>query len=443
MSKRGWAILGLAVAMLAVCLVSALSVYGVLNVLQSSGARVRLLDFSQTPATRRETKEYRAAKSPNLVVNSSAGGITVTTGAEGVIQVEMVRTAYGRDKEAAREALDRLEVAVSEQGGTLTLTYSAPAEVVVIGDKGAPDTVGFNIVVPPATTVKLAADMGDVNLHGTRAEAWIATRFGATVVEDVAGALGVAAEFGSVTVALIRAGDGEVNLVARFGDLQVRDVVAGRIRLDAHHGSLGARNLTARNGLVAENEFGEILLEDVEVDLLTAETNHGALLLHRGTVAGLLSAGTAFGNLAVEGVTAGRYELDTRNGELEVSGSRGPLRLRNAFGNIRVDEARAATLDIESNNGQIEVAAELDPDQAHTVQGSFGNVTLTIPGESRLDLLLEADRGTVRTTLPVTVSGEASEDRMAGTLNGGGPLLRLRTANGDVRLERMSPATGR
>ncbi len=443
MTRRGWAIVALAVAMLAVCLVSVLSVYGMLNVLQSSGARVRILEFSQTPATERETKQYTVGNRPDLAVASSAGGITVTVGADGVIEVETVKTAHGGDREAARTALADLAVDVSQQGDSLALRFVAPEELVVMGDRRAPDKVGFNIVVPADTQVDLTADQGDVNLRGTRAAAEITTHFGETTVRDVAGPVQVDAQYGPLTVEAVKAGEGEVNLATKFGDLTAGDIDARSIRLDTEHGPLSGRDLTAGDELVAENKFGDISLADVRAGRLTAETNNGDLSIHRGTIVGLLTAATAFGDLMVEAVTAGRYELDTRNGELRVDGSRGPLRLRNSFGAIRVADAQDAMLDVETTNGDIDVAAVLDPDQASTLENSFGDITLSIPADSRLDVLLAADFGEVSSALPVSVRGTTGESELEGTLNGGGPLLSARTANGDVRLERLNTESGR
>jgi hypothetical protein len=52
---------------------------------------------------------------------------------------------------------------------------------------------------------------------------------------------------------------------------------------------------------------------------------------------------------------------------------------------------------------------------------------------------LSTDFGQASTDLPLTVKGEIDDRRIAGTLNGGGPGLEIRSNNGDVRLERLAP----
>jgi hypothetical protein len=41
--------------------------------------------------------------------------------------------------------------------------------------------------------------------------------------------------------------------------------------------------------------------------------------------------------------------------------------------------------------------------------------------------------------VPVTIQGKIARDSLRGEMNGGGPLLRLRSSGGSVRIGRTSP----
>jgi hypothetical protein len=50
------------------------------------------------------------------------------------------------------------------------------------------------------------------------------------------------------------------------------------------------------------------------------------------------------------------------------------------------------------------------------------------------DLVVDTGDGHVRVDFPVTVTGSLKENHIRGKLNGGGPLLELRTGDGNIVL---------
>lgn len=51
-----------------------------------------------------------------------------------------------------------------------------------------------------------------------------------------------------------------------------------------------------------------------------------------------------------------------------------------------------------------------------------------------MNLDAHTDGGTTRTDLPVQVQGEQDRETLRGTINGGGPLLTLKTEGGNIRV---------
>ena len=59
-----------------------------------------------------------------------------------------------------------------------------------------------------------------------------------------------------------------------------------------------------------------------------------------------------------------------------------------------------------------------------------------IPTESALDLDARATTGSVTIDAAIAVNGEEAEKLVVGEINGGGPLLLLRTSRGRIHLSR-------
>jgi hypothetical protein len=68
------------------------------------------------------------------------------------------------------------------------------------------------------------------------------------------------------------------------------------------------------------------------------------------------------------------------------------------------------------------------------VETGFGEVHLVLPADAAFDLDAKTDYGSIKTDFAVTVT-ELEEKRIAGEVNGGGPLLQIHTDSGDISLE--------
>jgi hypothetical protein len=64
------------------------------------------------------------------------------------------------------------------------------------------------------------------------------------------------------------------------------------------------------------------------------------------------------------------------------------------------------------------------------------------PG-ARVSIDASASGGSVNSDVPVTIQGKIERDSLRGEMNGGGPLLRLRSSGGGVRILGISRSTTR
>jgi len=122
------------------------------------------------------------------------------------------------------------------------------------------------------------------------------------------------------------------------------------------------------------------------------------------------------------------------------------LRRRYANAHIVIRPARVQGdgIVLEEFRGPIEVDAqragiELEPAgelvDAVSASATHGAIRLSVPGGSRIDLEAAAQHGEVQVDVPGLVLSRSETERVSGKLGGGGAMVRLTAANGDVRVE--------
>jgi DUF4097 and DUF4098 domain-containing protein YvlB len=147
-----------------------------------------------------------------------------------------------------------------------------------------------------------------------------------------------------------------------------------------------------------------------------------------------------FGDITLTQTSASAYDLHTSSGTITVDGAKGSLKAYTDFGNIEVMNAQSVTLDLKTNSGSVEFTGSLG-DGPHQVKSDFGNITLVLPPDTKLDVELKTDFGNIESDLPITVtltgSSENDKNEITGTINGGGEQLTVQTNSGNINIKSM------
>ena len=216
----------------------------------------------------------------------------------------------------------------------------------------------------------------------------------------------------------------DISIVNVTGDVNVETFRAG-LRLQGITGridgdtSIGNIDLKTFNGdAVLRTTGGNIAIAEGDGDV-KAKTSGGNLQVAH--VTGAVNGETSGGNITLRGCKGGA-DLKTAGGSIEVENDR-PVSAKTAGGSIRcklqeVSESQSLLLDLETTGGSIN--ASLVPDIAATVEAKVLG-------------------GSVTTEFPVTVeaAGTVKPDQLHGTINGGGPLLKLRSVGGNIILRKI------
>lgn len=126
-----------------------------------------------------------------------------------------------------------------------------------------------------------------------------------------------------------------------------------------------------------------------------------------------VKAVTTNGAIKLVGI-GNQVEARTTNGGVEGDGLTGPVQASTTNGGIRLDFAKLS--------GDVEAGT------------TNGGVRIGIPRDARASIAASVTNGGISMgDLPVQ-TGERSRRRLEGTLNGGGPRVKLTTTNGGIRL---------
>lgn len=174
---------------------------------------------------------------------------------------------------------------------------------------------------------------------------------------------------------------------------------------------------------------GDIAVGDVR-GTVKARTSGGNLKFAK--IEGAIDASTSGGNIFLEEGTA-QADLSTSGGDIKVKRAGGPTKVSTSGGDIELD-AVARIVSASTSGGDI-VARLTEPlTQDVSLGTSGGDIKVTLPKASAFRLDAGTSGGGVDATgLTITIEkGGAGKSRLVGAVNGGGPLLKLRTSGGDI-----------
>jgi hypothetical protein len=165
---------------------------------------------------------------------------------------------------------------------------------------------------------------------------------------------------------------------------------------------------------------------------LSAQTSGGDIELAR--IDGEINASTSGGDIALAEGTAGA-RLRTSGGDIRVGRIARKADLETSGGDIEVRSA-GASVDASTSGGDVAATFEGGVPADATLSSSGGDIVARIRQDSSFRLDASTSGGGVDAAgLTLTIErGGVGKNRLVGSVNGGGPLLKLRTSGGDIRI---------
>jgi DUF4097 and DUF4098 domain-containing protein YvlB len=350
----------------------------------------------------------------NLKVKVDIGSVRVEGGSQQSISYVIRNHSYSGSEDRARREFDSYKISAYIHGDTAW----------IVGDwqGGRPHKFSgdFVISVPrEMDEVKVETDGGSVSTTGIAGRVDAQSGGGSIRLDDIGGTINAETGGGGIDVGNVAS---DVSLHTGGGSIKVNSA-KGKIEAESGGGSVTV--VSGSQGAVLETGGGSIQVEHC---------------------AGRVKATTGGGSIEL-GDIGGGAEMETGGGSIRLSSAKGPVRAETGGGSIElngVPSARAETAaggiiakfvassgerndsELETSAGDItvylapnlnlSVRASIEVANGHEIRSDFPDIRVTSEG---------GDYG------PKTVTAE-------GSLNGGGPVLKVRTTTGDICFRRAS-----
>ena len=161
-----------------------------------------------------------------------------------------------------------------------------------------------------------------------------------------------------------------------------------------------------------------------------ARTSGGDLRFDR--INGDIDGGTSGGNVSLKEGTA-RAMLRTSGGDIEIDRAGGPTDVSTSGGNIKINSV-AQLISATTSGGNVSAVITEPLKQDTLLSTSGGDVEVEVVKGAGFDLDARTSGGDVKASgLTITIEkGGTGKSRLVGSVNGGGPRLKLRSSGGDV-----------
>ena len=310
--------------------------------------------------------------------------------------------------------------------------------------------------------VDVKTSVGDVNLSNITGSV---TAIGddIQIINVGGGVIAQASSSGSITVkdcesnVDAKASVGNIDLTNITGTVKASTGSSGSITVTGCRNnidvkaSVGNIDLTNITGTVkaSTGSSGNITLKGCESDV-GVKTSVGDVNLSNITgsvtaIGGDIQIISVGGGVIAQASSSGSITVTDCRNNIDVKASVGNIDLVNITGAVKAKTGSNGNITLNSCQGGVDVLtsvgnirAEITKQPRHesTLQTSGGGgIVVTLISQIALNIDAQTSRGKVSSDLPIQVS-KLSQNSLTGTINGGGPLLKLRTSSGDIRLEK-------
>lgn len=166
---------------------------------------------------------------------------------------------------------------------------------------------------------------------------------------------------------------------------------------------------------------------------LRAHTSGGSIRIER--VKGNARVDTSGGGITGESL-GGTLDARTSGGSIDLREIKGDLLAHTSGGSIEIENA-GGRVNADTSGGSVEVRFTHGNSRGGEIESSGGGVRVAVDRSANLNLDASASAGSVVTDLPITVSGTLGRSHVVGKVGSGGPLLRIHSSAGSVRIEAL------
>lgn len=350
-----------------------------------------------------------------LILRADSGSVKVSAGENDRVECSVRLRAFTPSEELARRILDRIELSLRQTEGGGVYMSETRSRGRQRGDRTA---VEFQFAVPSHFNLDLDTRGGSVQVSSLEGAVRAHTAGGSIHTGDVSGAVRVETAGGDIDLGNL---GGDLIAQTAGGAIHVKNVEGGA-RLDTSGGLISAGMVSG--SFRGETSGGDIVLRGATGPVIV-ETAGGQIQI--GKCGATVHAQTAGGNIRLQGAR-GSVVAETAAGSIDLLNMESEVRAQTAAGRILA-----------------EIQANRESYAASSLESMVGDVQVFLPPTLPLDIraVIEESFGhRIESDFPLRFdSGDMAfghgPKRGDANLNGGGKVLVLRTAMGNIEIHKI------
>ena len=285
------------------------------------------------------------------------------------------------------------DIQIGNVGGEVIAQASSSGNIILEGCQG---------------NVDVQASIGDIDLGSVWGSVKATTgSSGRISLKKCESNVEVKASIGDVTLSNITG-----TVKARGGDIQISNVGGEVMAQASSSGDITLKG--CQDNVDVQASIGDIDLTNITGTAKAKTGSSGTIQVTN--VGGAVQAEASIGNL---------YFSDVKGSVWGRTGSSGNITLKNCQGGV----------DVMTSIGDIraEVTSQLSRQWTVETSGS-GEITAILSPQIAINIDAQTNRGSISSDF--LVQGSEAKNSLKGTINGGGPLVKLRASSGNIRLQR-------
>lgn len=185
-------------------------------------------------------------------------------------------------------------------------------------------------------------------------------------------------------------------------------------------------SLPASTTLKVDSGSGDIEVANVN-SLVSAETGSGDI--HLDNVGPTPRVTTGSGSIRAKGVHGAAY-LETGSGDIEFNQQvAGDVKAETGSGSIRLHGVNGG---VRAGTGSGDVEIDGNPASEWKLETGSGSVHLSLNPQAHYTLNASTGSGSINISVPLNKQSGADKSHIVGTINGGGPTVKIGTGSGDI-----------
>jgi DUF4097 and DUF4098 domain-containing protein YvlB len=424
-------------------------------------------------------KTFPVQPGGQLLLKTAPGSIEVKTGSSGEVRIGVLRRVTAVSEENAREIFESHEVTFNREGNDIRVLDQMGTKRMEGGQEQSRSRIG-------AFISSLRRKSNGFNRSGLRVhyEVTVPREFnldlktfsGGILIPDLDGAVRAESSSGKVRLGEI-AGSVRVNSFsgplylsgcAQDAELKTSSgaieagIILGSANIKTFSGSIKAQKVQGKftgatsSAKIEIQDAGETHVETFSGPIqiktirgpVVASTSSGAIELGRvdgsaqvKTFSGPIRIDRTQGSVTAE-TSSGKIELKETGGDLQAKSFSGAIRVQEIKGNAQAETSGAnieletvhGTVHAKTFSGRISASLAAPPREHCRMHSSSGAIRIKLPSSSGFILDAKTTSGKIETDFPVLVERRQKGNHLEGKINGGGPVLELRSFSGSIHL---------